>query len=540
MGRKVTVTLNDALYNAGVLGFLRVCKKRSLSVKEEGNTLSFDSDILQNFTEDYLETLIATFRDDAMYTAILDRYTDIKDLNFAEESEREKFNDGYKFISDKLKRNSYLSGYEIIKARGESYDFTTAIKDIKNEADYHKKVQILTVLIEKIRQYEDVLLLKDIAYTRIQPFWSNAAFLYKQHSKLEFTTTFADSFAQPAHNFMPKEGKKVQLTCAQCNADMSKKDAYAMAWINDVGVDTARKTSYFWNYRVDSYLCPICNLMYACMPLGFTQQGPEAMFINENTNIKAMEQINTVPALKLDVHKDELYYRVLDHFRQINQEFSTKKEIHNIQIIRRSEGRYVFNILSKEKLKLLGNCHKYLRVLVGVAFKRKDGYLNVYQQVIKNILNGENLYPLIYAVLYEASNKSMNVWFVQFLIKIQAVAFAKGDEKMREKIVFGYMKRGEDLRKSMLGDDKNENKIRTLSYKLLNALKVRNSSDFMDTILRCYIGLGLQIPNSFLDVLKQEDKFLEFGYAFVTGLNGGLDKKEEVGEDVKYENRIDA
>lgn len=532
MGREVTLTLNDALYNAGILGFLRICEKSDLPIKQAGNSISFDSDILSDFTACYLQNMMNVFRDDTIYTEIMTRYAQIMALQINSDEDKKTFDEIFKYIAEKLKRASYEAGFEIIKARGEIYDFTATVKEIKEEKDYASKISLLNILIQKMKQYEDVFLLKDITYTKIQPFWTNVAFLNSKKNKAEFHQCFEESFSQPAYGFTPKEGKKIQLTCCQCDVPIRKNDSFPMAWINDIGVDVARKTSYYWNFKVDSFLCPVCNLIYACIPLGFTMKGSEGVFVNDNESITKLKQMNVVPAVKLDAHKDDLYYRVIDRFMHTNQGIVVQKELNNVQIVRRSNGQYVFNILSKEKLQVLEYCKRDFETIVGISVKVEDEYINIYRRVIQSVLAGENLYPLIYTFLHHSLAKALRIWFVRYLIKIQAVAFCKGDEKMREKVVFAAMKRGEELRIVMLGDNQNENKVRTLSYKLLNALKVRNSGEFMDTLLRNYIGLGMQVPVGFLDVLKEENKFLDFGYAFVTGLNGGNSKKED-GEDTK-------
>lgn len=522
MGRMVTLTLNDALYNAGILGFLRVCSRAGFAVQESGNSISFDSEILQNFTQHYLETLMDTFREDMVYAEMINQWTHIRATPTNTEAYAKIFDEGLKYIADKLKRNSYLAGYEIIKSRGESYDFQNAVKKIKDTPDYGQKTILLKVLMEKVQRYEDVLLLKDIAYTRIQPFWTNVAFLNKNRNKAEFAVCFDEAFVKEAAGFVPREGKRATLQCCQCETAMSKRDSFALSWVNDVGVDVARKTSYFWDFNVDSFLCPVCNLIYACLPLGFYMKGLEGIFVNDNASILTLKQMNEIAAIKLQGRKDDLFYRVIDNFMQINQTITAEKEIDNIQIIRRTNSTYLSNILSKEKLRIIRDYQKDFENIVGLSFKVNDDYLNIYREVIQRILTGRNLYSLMHILLHTGIAEGSRIWFVRSLVKIQAVAFSKGDEKMRGNAVYSAMKRGEELRLTMVGDDQNENKIRSLSYKLLNALRTRNSADFMDAVLRNYIGLGKAMPVGFLDVLKDENQFLEFGYAFVTGLNGGV------------------
>lgn len=532
MGREVVLTLNDGLYNAGIRGFLRVCQFGNLAVKKDGNQILFNSDILQKFTIIYLKTLIEVFRDDTVYKEIIAKYARIRASQDIKENEK-NVHDQFKYVIDKLERASYKAGYTIVQSRGETFDFIAAIKNCKKEKDLVLKISILETIINKLQEYENVFLLKDITYTKIQPFWTNVAFLNSNENKNEFATSFDKSFGIPVNEFMLKTEKKAKLHCCQCEVGLNKKDAAGMGWINDVGVDIARKTSYYWNFQVDSFLCPMCNLIYACIPLGFTMKGSEGIFINDNEGISELLAMNKTPSAKFIATREDLYYHVMDQFRQQNQYTMAEKEVENIQIIRRSDRKYVFNILSKEKLTVLKKCNTDLEKLVGISFRLQEDYINVYQVVINAILAGTNLYMLIHSVLQQGVSNRVPTRFVGYLVKIQTVAFSRGDGKVKEKAVFPIMKLGENLRIAMTADNQNESKVRTLSYKLLNALKVRNSAEFMDTILRNYIGLGKLIPNGFLDVLRDDEKFLDFGYAFVTGLNGGNNKLQEEKEETK-------
>ncbi|MBP2639598.1 MAG: cas8a1 [Firmicutes bacterium] len=539
MSSEVTLQLNDALYNAGILGFMRIAEKQGIPYRWKGNRLQFQLDDLQNFTESYLNTVMDTYRDDTVYATILKQYDNLICIPSKEEENLEKWwNDkdkkiGFRYIKEKMERVSYKKGFAIIKERGETYDFLTNIKGIKEEKQYEKKAEKLAILIDKLNQYENVFLLKDIAYTKIQPFWTTMAFLNSKESETEFHTSFEKTFVDPAVHFQMDE-KNGKFSCCQCDVPLTKSNGCAMAWVNDVGIDIARKTSYFWEFNVDSFLCPVCNLIYACIPLGFTMKGSEGIFVNDNMSLRALKEINAVSAVVLSGEKEDLFFRMMEQFSQITQATTMEQEVENIQVVRRSNGRYVFNILSKEKLQVLNFCKKDFAVLARLSLKLQGVYVNIYRSTMQRILNGENLYSLLYEILHTAIEAGTRTWFVRYLLKIQAVAFAKGERGMQEeKTVFAAMHCGADLRARMLGDDKNENKVRGLSYKLLNALKVKDSHEFMDTVLRNYIGLGAKMPNGFVEVLKDENSFLNFGYAFVTGLNGGLTQKDETVGGVK-------
>jgi len=74
-----------------------------------------------------------------------------------------------------------------------------------------------------------------------------------------------------------------------------------------------------------------------------------------------------------------------------------------------------------------------------------------------------------------------------------------------------------------------ETKLNGISYRLLNALKVKNPSKFMETLLQAYSYKKLSIPTIFTQILNDEKKFQTIGYAFLLGLHG-YDGNEDKGE----------
>ena len=78
----------------------------------------------------------------------------------------------------------------------------------------------------------------------------------------------------------------------------------------------------------------------------------------------------------------------------------------------------------------------------------------------------------------------------------------------------------------LLTVNKNENKLSGISYRLLNALKLKNEQKFMEVIFYTYKSIEKEIPTIFIDVLVDRQKFIALGYAFLFGLNGELEKEK--------------
>ena len=119
------------------------------------------------------------------------------------------------------------------------------------------------------------------------------------------------------------------------------------------------------------------------------------------------------------------------------------------------------------------------------------------------------------------------------------IVYYTEEEKRKEIAMYTSMKKsGADLRRAIMsakGESSGEC-LRGTEYQLLNALSVRNVEKFMDIVLRLYSAYGsrknengqeLLIPTGLVQMLGNSEKFTRYGYAFVMGLEGCYEKKEE-------------
>lgn len=79
---------------------------------------------------------------------------------------------------------------------------------------------------------------------------------------------------------------------------------------------------------------------------------------------------------------------------------------------------------------------------------------------------------------------------------------------------------GDTLRKAMLSNERNEKKIASLTFQLLNSLKNKNPNKFSDILLRQYMSLNMDVPFFMTEIFSDENGFLSKGYSFIAGLNG--------------------
>ncbi len=520
MGNTITLRLGDALYNAGLVGFIRVCDISNLKYVPKEDHLTFNQDILKNFTQNYLDALIKIYGHETIYKEIVKKYEMIQDLYEQKRDYIKSMEDLIKYISGstgKMERASYKAAYSIIKERGEQYDFISELKKIKKEKEQEQQYEKLSRLLKHMRKYEDVFILKDITYTKIDKFWGNVAFLNSQNNKSEFFNAYEKTFTYPAVSLESDEKSKKNINCCQCETPMKKSQGSGLSWINDLGIDINRKQSNYWEFNVDTYLCPVCYLVYSCMPLGFHMKGTAGVFVNDNESVEQLITLNRGMESEREqqVNESNLLYQVINQFIQENKILASKYQVNNIQVIRREDNRYSVNILSKNILSRIRKNKEQLEKLYRISFPISEGkntiYLNIYREVIDRILSGKNLYDLMYEIIYEAAKEHKKIFFVQHIVMIQGGTDKKGEIRMNT-----MKNAGQALRTMM-----DEEKIRGLSFRLLNCLKTQNQHDFLDTVLRQYIGLNRPLPEAFMYISKENDKFLDAGYAFLVGLNSG-------------------
>ncbi|SCX63480.1 type I-B CRISPR-associated protein Cas8b1/Cst1 [Lysinibacillus fusiformis] len=563
----IELQLDDVLYNIGILGLCRVLDSADLpSDKKNGQTITFAESNLNNFEEHYFSALVDLYGSETSYYKMVN--TNSKQFvkkcieGITEEKELERFNT----LIDNMKRwltsNSYKNVYPFLTEI--PYDFEASAKAFK-KVNKKKKETVADVQLQvtemarelleclsflEHKQAKRYIVPRILSYTVIRGFWSNVSLLNSNASKKDLYVEYKNYFIQAAENYLEtkkdqKKYAKNKLTCACCDNKMkSATEAFDLTWVQKVGVDAARKSSHYWDHQRDIFICPICNIVYSCIPLGFTLVRGAGLFINNNRSVEDLVSVNSISlkAGKVDVSRDDLesmaYYQLLDLMGQ-QAENQKLLEIDNIQIVkydRNSESRpYTFNMLSREKAQQMYDSRKDFQFLVGKFAKENGEYLSLYQEVLRRFYNGLGFADLLYrlmrlviddefkgmASIYKVLNISNN--------RFKGRSHYMTQEELRKIRISGYY-----LKQAYRGQ---EAKLNAISYRLLNALKVKNPNKFMDTIFQAYSykkNEKLAIPTFFIQALNDIEKFQTIGYAFLIGLNG-YEKSEDEKEDTTNE-----
>ena len=275
-------------------------------------------------------------------------------------------------------------------------------------------------------------------------------------------------------------------------------------------------------------MCPICSLIYSCIPLGFFYSANQGLFVNQNQSVLQLEACYSAFSLRATTsdEKDPFYTMVRRLILEMETE-QAKKQLRNIQVLRRKNDQYYSHFFSEDMIRRLKNCKDLLEIIVKIYYLKNTEYISVFDEVLRRLLRNENLYVFAADRLRDCISEGRNPGIIIVLLKIQIIYFEKGEINMALDILEKGQKDGYFLKKSMMMGDKNENKIKSLSFKLVNALKSKNEHVFSDILYRQYLAEGKPIPSTMIEIFDDERTFLNYGKAFISGLNS-YEKEENI------------
>ncbi len=554
---KYKITMGDFLKNAGIVGLkylldtAKAQEDKDFGISENGQELWLSAEFAENadWTDLYFRAFVQYFGPYTAYQGVLDKI-DLcleKIKNDKWKSEKQEKED-LKFINDKLLSSSYQAGYDNIKNKIEHPEIYVKLKTEKLNDKFPKEMleERLLELKTFIEQpvCRETFIMKSIVYTHINRFWSGKCFLLRANAKKDMRELFEKEFSEPMRNYWRTDHKKAKDLCVDCSSPMGAKEKVSIAFMNEMADDLTRKRSAFWNCKVDAFICPVCAFLYALSPLGFQLYVNKFVFVNTNQDILQLLASNSKTGYvsekiekKDDQKKSAWFAGILNAV--INENV---KEFANTQVIlrgvRQEDHYYLCNIPAKA-LKIIAekNTIKALELLGDFPYtKIGNDFVNIHEQVILNLLQLRNQYGLLSILLKEDLRTGNTGFSASQVYEIQHCMnlMRKKEEKKGEKVVMNcsVMKKcGADLRKAILkvkGANSGEC-LRGTVYQLINALSVKNTNKFMDIVLRLYNSYGpsnnLLIPNGFIQMLEDQDYFMDYGYAFVMGLEGCYEAK---------------
>lgn len=553
---EIKLLIGDFLKNAGLVGLKYLLdasdaeEEIDYGIAEDKQGLWLDRQFVVNadWTDMYFKAFVKRYGELTNYQLVLDKIGDILEKAGQPEWDKKTCKEDLKFINEKLLSKSYQSGFANIKDHIENPDVYELLKSHKLKENMEKeelcaRLQQLMIFLQQ-PLCKETFSMKSIIYNYINRFWDGKSFLLRANASKDMKSVFDVDFSEPFRRYAAADHKKAKDMCIDCAGKIDAKEKVSIAFMKDQADDLTRKRSAFWNCKVDAYLCPACAFVYSLAPLGFTLAGRTFVFVNMNQNIDLLLRANSSDgkmAIDLKLEEKERYASWIA--RTINLLLQEKdRELGNIQVIARGMGesdRYTFDVISKDILKLLNDksIRNDLEQLGRYPYvKTGREYWNVHETVILNLLRYHNQYEVIGKLLKMALEGEGFLFKASFVYDIQlrsSLARKKdktmntGGEVMNR---YAVRERGYELRNALLGAKGTSDNvcIRGTIYQLLNALSVGNVEHFMEVIMRVYCSTRLQVPDAFIEFLKDRDTFTEYGYAFLLGLQGShYEKKEE-------------
>ncbi|MGL4850634.1 MAG: type I-B CRISPR-associated protein Cas8b1/Cst1 [Clostridium sp.] len=506
-----------------VIKKLEETKKFKLELRDEiknsiSSKVKFDEELVckEDITKENVEIIIEFIKDVK------------KKLSSKEYLNRYLISDEYVKLEEEVKNFKKVK----ISSKGKEPLELATILEIKN--NLKELAKIINILEEE--QLFKVIAAKNVIYDVIQHFWGGISFLHSQKSEENMFSLYREEFIQPIIKYTSVNKEEYEFSCFTCSnkilkLNKDKQNVFNMTWINNIGVDMEKKSSHFWNLCSDAYICPVCNLVYSCIPAGFNFINGRGIFINNNISIKTLNQTNIIQGSidkeNFENIENEAYLNIINLVEQEKIE-KIEYELDNIQVIKfdgYGNRKYTFNMLSKRVLYVLYKNRGILNSLIKVRIKITEKYtLNLYQEVLRRLVNN--------CVLYDLLEQLMTLYLCGIIKKISIIDkilainnSIRGGEVVKKCEREKFRDYGNELKRSYLLKN-SESKLVGISYRMLNALKTDNSSKFMESLVNAYMYVKKAIPTDLIAILGYSDEFQNAGYSFLIGLQGEVKEVE--------------
>ncbi|MIL89914.1 type I-B CRISPR-associated protein Cas8b1/Cst1, partial [Listeria monocytogenes] len=230
---------------------------------------------------------------------------------------------------------------------------------------------------------------KNLIYSVINKGWSGVSFLFKQTKFIDPYLDYKTTFVDPVIEHLDTDLSKAKYNCFNCNQPI-KNLKLDLSFMNEVGFDTARKTSHVWDFNNDVATCPICRLVYSCVPAGFTYVYGEGMFVNDSYGVNELHHVNErMRKSILRFNKDGINstntYQALVESITSEHENNRRYELADIQLIRYENEHYHFNLLSKKMLHIMNDSKEILKSLIRCGYNEGNLNINLYKEVIQHL-----------------------------------------------------------------------------------------------------------------------------------------------------------
>jgi CRISPR-associated protein Cst1 len=542
------VYLGDWLFNAGIVGFIRIMLAGTDLDDQDmitlgDNYIEFDRRIMAGFAQKYFQTAFDQYgRYKALRESLRDWSEQLRPL--VDKGSEPLSKEEVKKVKEIGKAIKNRTGFKLLKSK--TSDVELSMDDA--EGILSAALTIDKILVDNYQEFfeSDVKIYAGKLY-------GQKNFLGRNVSKGMFEI-FKKSFEDSLLNDACVKDKKYDCVC--CGDRKAKKDVHFDTGLAPFLAANPDATNYAWNFISKFPLCDICELIYFCSFAGFTdfstKYGNKTFYyVNKDSNIRDLYRANMLLMTLLDKNIDT--NPVAQFFSELILKSEDRKALYTIQNtsfikvdLKNSTFPSVFSYnISREKARLIHDHREDFETLAKASYGTKKDSFNVGIETMQKILSDTVDFLYVNRLLrtYLASERGngnskadFNTGHIQKVVWIiydfiQNTFKREVDTIMESKELWHVYHKGLDLASAFRERDA-ENKISTTAYKLLNAVRAENTGTFMEILARAYLAYGIEMPSVFVKALSSKSDFSSLGYSFINGLLGKQFEKNTTGGSV--------
>lgn len=593
MGEIITIKSDDWLKNAGICGLYNILEKAGYKdqIEVRSDEIKFPVELLKGFSDMFFNYLIETYKDTfSLFRIInaeklLDNWIE-NDFEKFEKKELDLLNLHIENFKKYIKSNSYKSAYKLIGGNVDPELLEKNLQKIKLKKkekvldrieDIKSQIATMKEIITYFKSDGAIKYIgaKNAIYNIIRNAWDGVSFLNRQCKNPDMYDEYQDYFVNPAIEYIEdidKNKTKFKYQCLACSSKIKDLNS-DIGFIREMGFDTNRKTSHVWDFNNYVAICPICRLVYSCVPAGINYAFNKGIFINYSMDLNDLIKINK--KINFEIHENSysgisIYKSIQDNMNE-NLNENSQYELSDVQVVRfyrdvdKDSIKYYFNIINKVVLETISSCKTELNTIKQGKYSENSNDKYIYNEVMEKLLNNQNQFLLVQKLLhYKLSipdSTYYKVGIVSSILKInikylEEAGYVKKLENNlvdEARIAGHYLQKAYNIsgkgkveidevlqQESSENEDKKKNnnlaynkKLNGIAYRMLNALKTNNKHSFMDTLINAYMYVGKSIPKIFAENLEDDLVFKNIGYAFITGMIGYIKEENKDKEENK-------
>jgi CRISPR-associated protein Cst1 len=559
------ITIGNWLYNAGIVGFLRILDENGIPYSEviRDGAVFITPELLKGFEDAYFKRALKN-----QYETLLI----IKEQNKIKEVFNNEFNTNFDDI-----KGRYLSQLKLIKCDGGFKEYSSEVVNvidsyfngllniIENSSLKGKKIDSLKKKISDAKENKfESIKNHNVFSNYFGNFYFNKQVLCNPKGAIDRLKRFKDKYVVDALKAL-KETNKGGIVCRFCNqnkvnsSDISlTEDVFNEGLFSISGVSVEKFKNFFYNTLPDLFLCNLCELILLCSFAGLnkkpyrlvTSDGTDYIFVNMPSLELLIEENDALKSFYDNFSEkveDSIYESVLQDILLKYKRKQSKWVLQNIFFVelktsaRKDTGKPVFKYfhVGKDIAELFSNQKVVdtLRNVKGALNLQKDIWVNIKSETVKRLLESDSLYPLVYknlrGFLDNGKGYSYNSFALAFVLAAKRqinIHYSKGGDLMEPKQVYGILRHQFFARGEEDFTDTPFEKKERLSYRLLSLIRMGKYAEFYEAIMKLYINSGKSIPEELLSLLNTKDTidFEAKAYAFMTGFLQNTKRSENI------------